>query len=226
MQDFVPLGTGNSRNLKSSISTGTTWEQALEMLRNGTFPIDIGAVNDSGVAQKGTPLHKATLLSAETEALYPGLPENPVPDDVFAYLGTKRTWKLIKTIDLASKKTVVLDLGSFCSKVKTYKFNSPGIEVRNTIQLSLNFSSTSDFKAIQIDGQTTSVQRINNYVYSSKWNDVFYRFNFSELCSLYTFTGGTLIIGSLKATGSIFPNLVIYNSYYLSQTLNIYEEVE
>ena len=226
MQDFVPLGTGNSRSLKSAVPAGTTWEQALAMLRNGTFPIDIGAVNDSGVAQKGTPLHRATLLSAETEALYPGLPENPVPDDVFALLGTKKPWKLVKTIDLAKKETVVLDLSSFCSKVKTYKFNAPGIDLKNTIKLSLNFNSVSDFKAIQIDGQTTSVQRINNYVYSSKWNDVFYRFNFAELCSLYTFAGGTLIIGSLKGTGSIFPNLVIYNDYYLSQTLNIYEEDE
>lgn len=82
MQDFVPLGTGNSRSLKSAVPAGSTWEQALKMLRSGTFPIDIGAVNDAGVAQKGTPLNRETLLSGETELLYPGLPENPVPDDV------------------------------------------------------------------------------------------------------------------------------------------------
>lgn len=116
MQDFVPLGTGNSRSLKSAVPAGTSWEQALEMLRNGTFPIDIGAVNDSGVAQKGTPLHRATLLSAETEALYPGLPENPVPDDVFAvlssysyvikgeYIGTGTSGKLSNATSISFEK--------------------------------------------------------------------------------------------------------------------------
>lgn len=86
MQDFIPKGNGNSRSLKSSIPDGTTWEQALEMLRNGTFPIDIGAANEDGVLQKGNPLNKSTLLKDETAALFNGLPENPVPDEVFQIL--------------------------------------------------------------------------------------------------------------------------------------------
>ena len=86
MQDFIPKGNGNSRSLKSSIPDGTTWEQALEMLRNGTFPIDIGAANEDGVLQKGNPLNKSTLLKDETAALFKDLPENPVPDDVFKIL--------------------------------------------------------------------------------------------------------------------------------------------
>lgn len=86
MQDFIPKGNGNSRSLKSSIPNGTTWEQALEMLRNGTFPIDIGAANEVGVLQKGNPLNKSTLLKDETAALFNGLPENPVPDEVFQIL--------------------------------------------------------------------------------------------------------------------------------------------
>lgn len=86
MQDFIPKGNGNSRSLKSSIPDGTTWEQALEMLRNGTFPIDIGAANEVGVLQKGNPLNKSTLLKDETAALFNGLPENPVPDEVFQIL--------------------------------------------------------------------------------------------------------------------------------------------
>lgn len=85
MQDFVPLGTGNSRSLKSSISAGTTWEQALEMLRNGTFPIDIGAVNDAGVAQKGTPLNMASLLAASVAAKY-GKGAEAVPSEIFDIL--------------------------------------------------------------------------------------------------------------------------------------------
>ena len=85
MKDFVPLGTGNSRNLKSAVPAGTTWEQALAMLRNGTFPIDIGAVNDAGVAQKGDPLNQETLLKAAVAALY-GREETAVPSDIFEIL--------------------------------------------------------------------------------------------------------------------------------------------
>lgn len=82
MQDFVPLGTGNSRSLKSAVPEGTTWEQALSMLRAGTFPIDIGAVNDVGVAQKGDPLGKKTLFQDSTAALYGG-DSSMVPDEAF-----------------------------------------------------------------------------------------------------------------------------------------------
>ena len=85
MQDFVPLGTGNSRSLKSSISAETTWEQALEMLRNGTFPIDIGAVNDAGVSQKGTPLNMASLLALSVATKY-GKGAEAVPSEIFDIL--------------------------------------------------------------------------------------------------------------------------------------------
>lgn len=95
MQDFIPKGNGNSRSLKSSIPDGTTWEQALEMLRNGTFPIDIGAANEDGVLQKGNPLNKSTLLKDETAALFNGLPENPVPDEVFQILSKARWQKMV-----------------------------------------------------------------------------------------------------------------------------------
>ena len=71
MKDFIPKGTGNSRWMKSSIPTGTTWEEALAMLRAGTFPFDLNGVNSAGVAQMGTPNNKANLFSGETEAGYP-----------------------------------------------------------------------------------------------------------------------------------------------------------
>lgn len=113
MQDFVPLGTGNSRNLKSAVPAGTTWEQALAMLRNGTFPIDIGSVNEAGVSQKGTPLHKATLLSDETETLYPGLPDNPTPDNVFSVIASlfSKTGRLVmgEYVGTGGQPTIVFD---------------------------------------------------------------------------------------------------------------------
>lgn len=85
MQDFIPKGNGNSRSLKSSIPNGTTWEQALEMLRNGTFPIDIGPVNDEGVAQRGSPVNKNTLLKDSTAGLFQ-LGADSVPDEVLQIL--------------------------------------------------------------------------------------------------------------------------------------------
>ena len=105
MQDFVPLGTGNSRSLKSSISAGATWEQALEMLRNGTFPIDIGAVNDAGVAQKGTPLNMASLLASDVSAKY-DKGDEAVPNDIFdllsrlnSELGNDYIWRKYRYIE-------------------------------------------------------------------------------------------------------------------------------
>ena len=66
MKDFISRGTGNSRFLKSSIDQDTTFEQLVEMLRSGTFPIDFNGVNAAGVDQRGTPINKATLLTDDT----------------------------------------------------------------------------------------------------------------------------------------------------------------
>lgn len=85
MQDFVPLGTGNSRFLKSSIPADATWEQARALFRAGQFPTDIGPVNEAGVAQNGDPLNKATLLEDAVAALY-GKDEEAVPNDIFQIL--------------------------------------------------------------------------------------------------------------------------------------------
>lgn len=63
MKDFATKGTGNSRLLKTSIATGTTWEQALEMLRSGTFPVDFAGFNSEGIQTMGTLLNKLNLLS-------------------------------------------------------------------------------------------------------------------------------------------------------------------
>lgn len=83
MQDMVPLGTGNSRYLKSAISSTATWEQVRDMLRAGTFPIDFNGINSAGVSQQGTPLNKANLLTDATAALF-GLTSSAVPNSVFA----------------------------------------------------------------------------------------------------------------------------------------------
>ena len=77
MENLVPLGTGNSRLMKSNIPASTTLAQLIQMLNNGTFPYDIGPLNPAGISQQGTPLNKATLFSDQTMAKYPSGIEDP-----------------------------------------------------------------------------------------------------------------------------------------------------
>lgn len=85
MENLVPLGTGNSRLMKSNISSNTTLAQLIQMWNNGTFPYDIGPLNSAGISQQGTPLNKDTLLKDTTAALY-GLGTDATPDEVLAIL--------------------------------------------------------------------------------------------------------------------------------------------
>ena len=86
MENLVPLGTGNSRLMKSNIPSNTTLAQLIQMWNNGTFPYDIGPLNSAGISQQGTPLNKDTLLKDATAALF-GLGSDAVPDDVLAWIG-------------------------------------------------------------------------------------------------------------------------------------------
>ena len=87
MENLVPLGTGNSRFMKSNIPASTTLTQLIQMLNNGTFPYDVGTINPAGISQQGTPLNKDTLLKDATAALYGYSDPGPiVPDHLFATL--------------------------------------------------------------------------------------------------------------------------------------------
>lgn len=94
MQNFVPLGTGNSRLMKSNIPAGTTWEQAIAMLNSGTFPYDTGQLNAAGISVEGTPLNKQTLLQDSTAQQF-GLTGDATVDQVLQYLGqyAQHWWK-------------------------------------------------------------------------------------------------------------------------------------
>ena len=85
MQNFVPLGTGNSRLMKSNIPAGTTWEQAIAMLNSGTFPYDTGQLNAAGISVEGTPLNKQTLLQDSTAQQF-GLTGDATVDQVLQIL--------------------------------------------------------------------------------------------------------------------------------------------
>lgn len=81
MQDSVINGNGDSRYLKTSLASSTSWADALTAMRNGTFPIDLYGINTSGFSNVGTPLSKANLLTAATEQKL-GLAD-ATPNDAF-----------------------------------------------------------------------------------------------------------------------------------------------
>ena len=96
MQDGIIKGTGNSRFLKSVpdfLSQYPTYESFVEALAAGTLPVDFNGINETGWQQLGTALNKGNLLSDETAGLYPGLPENPAPDDVLEVLSKAVLYK-------------------------------------------------------------------------------------------------------------------------------------
>ena len=101
MKDFYPRGTGDSRYLKSSIPATTSHDDLISMLRSGTFPIDLNGINNSGVAQQGTPLNKATLLKDATAALF-GFGTDAVPDDVLALLSKAALYKETPTAQIGT----------------------------------------------------------------------------------------------------------------------------
>lgn len=86
MKDSILKGAGNSRFLKSAVPAGTSWADALAMLKAGTFPIDFNGINAEGFQQVGTPLNKANLLKDATAAQI-GLPPSTTPDGMFQALG-------------------------------------------------------------------------------------------------------------------------------------------
>lgn len=88
MQDTVIKGTGNSRTLKGPpnlLAMYPTWEAAAQAIQDGTFPIDLGPLNDQGVLTHGTDLVKENLL---TDALCTalGLPTTATPADALEKL--------------------------------------------------------------------------------------------------------------------------------------------
>lgn len=96
MENLVPLGTGNSRLMKSNIPASTTLAQLIQMWNNGTFPYDIGPLNSAGISQQGTPLNKDTLLKDTTASAF-GLTDTALPDDVLQILKKAVLYKSIST---------------------------------------------------------------------------------------------------------------------------------
>lgn len=100
MQDAIMKGNGNSRYLKTveeALSLYPTYEDFLQAMIAGTFPVDFNGINKDGWTQLGTPLNKANLLSdtvISTLGLSTGA--NSTPNDAFnvlANIGNVHVWR-------------------------------------------------------------------------------------------------------------------------------------
>lgn len=88
MKDTIIKQTGNSRKLKTSLPAGTTWEEALDLLREGNFPIDLLGLVAEGVQQQGTAFSKATMLDDATISAL-GLSGDVTPNQAILTLANK-----------------------------------------------------------------------------------------------------------------------------------------
>ena len=100
MQDAIMKGNGNSRYLKTveeALSLYPTYEDFLQAMIAGTFPVDFNGINKDGWTQLGTLLNKANLLSdtvISTLGLSTGV--NSTPNDAFnvlANIGNVHVWR-------------------------------------------------------------------------------------------------------------------------------------
>lgn len=157
MKDLIPKGTGDSRTLKSNISANTTFAEFLSMLRSGTLPIDIGAINAGGVQQMGTPLNKENLLTDETAGKFNFSPsENPNINDVFCFLGQKMqgsytyVWKKTKYTESLGKSVADqdrYDSDTFFSDSIIIDQSNGNVSMATQETLTLNYGTVAEANA-------------------------------------------------------------------------------
>lgn len=113
MKNFQAKGTGNSRLLKSSIPEGTTWAEALALLRAGTFPVDFAGFNPAGIQEQGTLLNKATLLQDRTAEALELPQEDPTIDDALYAVSQRESQPAcVKVLTNGANVTVTMKLGT------------------------------------------------------------------------------------------------------------------
>ena len=100
MQDAIMKGNGNSRYLKTvgeALSLYPTYEDFMQAMVAGIFPVDFNGINKDGWTQLGTLLNKANILSdtvISTLGLSTGV--NSTPNDAFnvlANIGNVHVWR-------------------------------------------------------------------------------------------------------------------------------------
>lgn len=165
-------GSGNSRYLKTvreALSLYPTYEDFLQAMIAGTFPVDFNGINKDGWTQRGTPLNKANLLSdtvISTLGLSTGV--NSTPNDAFnvlANIGNVHVWR--KTVKTDEKIPATYSLGPEEGKAALTYPQTP------STQASFHYGKTitvDDNGTITINGEQTlslnsddsSVQKGNN----------------------------------------------------------------
>ena len=165
-------GSGNSRYLKTvreALSLYPTYEDFLQAMIAGTFPVDFNGINKDGWTQRGTPLNKANLLSdtvISTLGLSTGA--NSTPNDAFnvlANIGNVHVWR--KTVKTDEKIPATYSLGPEEGKAALTYPQTP------STQASFHYGKTitvDDNGTITINGEQTlslnsddsSVQKGNN----------------------------------------------------------------
>lgn len=144
MKDMVTNGTGNSRYLKTSLASGTTWESALAMLREGTFPIDLNGLNNGGITQLGSAYSKANVLPDDVCALLGLNSTTAEPKDAFGVVGNPAelwVWEKFNYTPASyhdgethTNENIVLS-GDYDSKETIYYSNSISVDELGTVSL-------------------------------------------------------------------------------------------
>ena len=172
MQDAIMKGNGNSRYLKTvgeALSLYPTYEDFMQAMVAGIFPVDFNGINKDGWTQLGTHLNKANLLSdtvISTLGLSTGV--NSTPNDAFnvlANIGNVHVWR--KTVKTDEKIPATYSLGPEEGKAALTYPQTP------STQASFHYGKTitvDDNGTITINGEQTlslnsddsSVQKGNN----------------------------------------------------------------
>ncbi len=99
MKDGIISGNGNSRYLKTvaaAMELYPTYQEFLQALIAGTFPIDLNGINNAGWSQLGTPLNKGNLLSDNTETRLWGSAGNHTVDQALGRILSSTGYNMVK----------------------------------------------------------------------------------------------------------------------------------
>ena len=165
-------GSGNSRYLKTvreALSLYPTYEDFLQAMIAGTFPVDFNGINKDGWTQRGTPLNKANLLSdtvISTLGLSTGA--NSTPNDAFnvlANIGNVHVWR--KTVKTGEKIPATYSLGPKKGKAALTYPQTPSTQASfhygKTITVADNGTITiNGEQTLRLNSDDSSVQKGNN----------------------------------------------------------------
>lgn len=138
MTETVIKGSGNSRSIKSVpnlAQLAPTYDKLLDLLTGEGLPVDLGPLNPAGLAQRGTDLNKANLLSDEVERALFGSTADRTPNQAF-----DRLRALVQTAQSTANGSARIVLGIYTGtgtfgeanrKTLTFPFEPKAVGVQN-----------------------------------------------------------------------------------------------